>query len=292
MKGIILAGGSGTRLYPLTHLVSKQLLPVYDKPAIYYPLSTLLLSGIREILIISTPRDLPMIRGLLGDGKDLGIRLEYAVQTAPRGIADAFLVGESFLNGDGCCLILGDNVFVGHDLPKYLQTSFEDPEGATVFAYRVQDPERYGVVDLDSTGKPLKIVEKPRKPLSNWAITGIYFYDNDVVRFTKDLKPSRRGELEITELNQRYLSEGRLRVVLLGRGIAWLDIGTHDSLLGASQFVHTLEERQGLKIACIEEIAYLKKYITKSQLLQHAKKYSKSSYGEYLERLANEDFVV
>ncbi len=285
MKGILLAGGSGTRLYPLTLAVSKQLLPVYDKPTIYYPLSTLMMAGIQEVLIISTPRDLPRIRELLGDGENLGMRLRYAEQAKPEGIAQAILIGEKFISGDSVCLILGDNIFYGHDLSHLLVKSASIKTGASVYAYQVQDPEKYGVVEFDSSGKALTLEEKPKKPRSRWAVTGIYFYDSSVVSLAKSLKPSARGELEITDLNRKYLDRGDLKVELLGRGVAWLDTGSADSLLSASLFVQTLEKRQGLQFACLEEIAYFKGFISKSQLTSLAEKYAASQYGSYLKRL-------
>ena len=285
MKGIVLAGGSGTRLYPSTKSVSKQLLPVYDKPTIYYPISILMLAGIRDILIISTPRDLPMIQDLMGDGSQFGVQFSYAEQAKPEGIAQAFLLGEKFINGDKVCLILGDNLFYGHDVPMQLIKACEQDRGATVFAYHVQDPERYGVVELNAQNQALSIEEKPAQPKSNWAVTGLYVYDNRVVEFAKALKPSKRGELEITDLNRRYLELNELRVETLGRGVAWLDTGTHESLLSSSQFVQTIEQRQGLKIACLEEIAYLRGFITKQQLQQIAEKYPSSGYGLYLKNL-------
>ncbi len=288
MKGIILAGGSGTRLYPLTLAVSKQLLPVYDKPTIYYPLSTLMLAGIREILIISTPRDLPMIRALLGDGSQLGLRLEYAEQAKPEGIAQAFLIGEKFIAGDSVCLILGDNLFYGHDMVPLTQAASQTKKGACVFAYHVHDPERYGVVEFDSKGHAKSLEEKPKQPRSNWAVTGLYFYDSNVVRYSQELKPSARGELEITDLNLRYLREGSLQVKVLGRGVAWLDTGTPDSLISSSQFVQTLELRQGLKIACLEEIAYHQGWISRKTLEDLAESLSKSSYGQYLKQVLKE----
>jgi glucose-1-phosphate thymidylyltransferase len=282
MKGIILAGGSATRLYPLTRTISKQLLPVYDKPTIYYPLATLMLAGLREILIISTPRDLPMIRGLLGDGEDLGIRLSYCEQARPGGIAQAFVIGADFIGDSPVCLILGDNIFYGNDLIAALERSTGLHEGAKLFAYHVQDPERYGVVEFDSEGRALSLEEKPRVPRSNWAVTGLYFFDADVVDIAGRLTPSGRGELEITDVNLEYLRRGQLSVARLGRGVAWLDSGTYDSLLAAAQFVQTLELRQGLKVACIEEIAYAKGFIDSVQLLRLAERYGNSSYGTYL----------
>ena len=289
MKGIILAGGSGTRLYPLTRCLSKQLLPVYDKPTIYYPLSTLMLSGIREILIISTPRDLPMIRDLLGDGSELGIRLEYAEQAKPAGIAQAFTIGAEFIGKDPVCLILGDNIFYGHDLVKATEHSANLTQGAEVYAYHVHDPERYGVVEFDKIGMAVSVEEKPKKPRSNWAITGLYFYDAEVVEIAKNLKPSARGELEITDINVAYMKKNQLKVRKMGRGVAWLDSGTYDSLIAASQFVQTIELRQGLKIACIEEIAYNKGFIGASQMEKLIETYNKSSYGAYLKRVLTEN---
>lgn len=285
MKAIVLAGGSGTRLYPSTRSVSKQLLPVYDKPTIYYPISTMMQAKIREILIISTPRDLPMIQNLMGDGSELGVRFEYAVQPEPKGIAQAFLVGEKFVNNEPCALVLGDNLFYGADLPKDIQTAADKTDGATVFAYHVNDPERYGVVEFNKAGAAISIEEKPAEPKSNWAVTGLYFYDGDVVRHAKSLKPSKRGELEITDLNRIYLEQGKLSVKTLGRGTAWLDTGTHESLLSSSQFVQTIEDRQGLKIACLEEIAYEMGFIDLAQLERLAETYPSSSYGVYLRRL-------
>jgi glucose-1-phosphate thymidylyltransferase len=282
MKGIILAGGSATRLYPLTRTISKQLLPVYDKPTIYYPLATLMLAGIRDILIISTPRDLPMIRGLLGDGSELGMRLSYREQPAPAGIAQAFVIGAEFIGSSPVCLILGDNIFYGNDLIRLLEASSGLTEGARLFAYHVQDPERYGVVEFDEAGRALSLEEKPKAPRSNWAVTGLYFYDATVVEIAAGLKPSARGELEITDVNLEYLRRGRLSVARLGRGVAWLDSGTYDSLLAASQFVQTIELRQGLKVACIEEIAFGKGFIDAEQLMRIADQFSNSSYGTYL----------
>jgi glucose-1-phosphate thymidylyltransferase len=288
MKGIILAGGAGTRLYPLTRCLSKQLLPVYDKPTIYYPLSTLMLAGIREVLIISTPRDLPMIEALLGDGKQIGMRFEYRVQAEPKGIAQAFTIGDTFVDGSPVCLILGDNVFYGHDLATLLADAAGMKQGATVFAYRVKDPERYGVVEFDKSMTAISIEEKPRQPRSNYAVTGLYFYDGRVVDIAKNLRPSARGELEITDVNKKYLEMGQLRVTPMGRGIAWLDTGTYDSLLSSSQFVQTLEERQGLKVACIEEIAFSKGFIEARQLERLADVAGKSDYGNYLRKVLAE----
>ncbi|MCE1155823.1 MAG: glucose-1-phosphate thymidylyltransferase RfbA [Bacteroidales bacterium] len=288
MKGIILAGGSGTRLYPITKSISKQIIPVYDKPMIYYPLSVLMLAGIKEILIISTPQDIHLYENLLGDGSELGIQLAYAIQPSPDGLAQAFIIGEAFIGNDSVCMILGDNIFYGFDFSRTLREAARLDDGAIVFGYYVNDPERYGVADFDADGRVLSLEEKPEHPKSNYAVTGLYFYSNDVVAKAKSLKPSKRGELEITDLNRLYLEEGRLSMKIMGRGMAWLDTGTHDSLLEASNFIATIENRQGLKVACIEEIAYRYSYITREQLLKLAEPLRKNHYGEYLIKIAND----
>ncbi len=292
MKGIILAGGSGTRLYPITKSISKQIIPVYDKPMIYYPLSVLMLAGIREILIISTPKDLPLYKELLENGNHLGLQLSYAEQPSPDGLAQAFLIGEKFIGEDPVCLILGDNIFYGHGFGKVLSETSRIKDGAVVFGYYVNDPERYGVVEFDDIGNVRSLEEKPSNPKSNYAVTGLYFYDKTVVAKAKSLKPSARGELEITDLNKIYLSEKKLSVKVMGRGMAWLDTGTQDSLLQASNYIYTVEKRQGLKISCIEEIAYNRGYIDKKQLLQLAKELGKSQYGEYLAQIAKEKIIT
>ncbi|MEF3090117.1 glucose-1-phosphate thymidylyltransferase RfbA [Raoultella scottii] len=289
MKGIVLAGGSGTRLYPLTQGTSKQLMPIYDKPMVYYPISVLMLAGIRDILIISTPDDMPAFKRLLGDGNQFGITFSYAIQPSPDGLAQAFLIGEDFIDGDSCALVLGDNIYFGESFGRKLENVVMRTEGATVFGYQVMDPERFGVVEFDDENCAISLEEKPVKPKSNWAVTGLYFYDNSVVDMAKKVKPSERGELEITTLNEMYLERGNLHVEKLGRGFAWLDTGTHESLLEASQFIHTIEQRQGFKVACLEEIAYRKGWLSKEAVLAQAKILSKTQYGQYLRALAEEN---
>ncbi|MBT0721216.1 glucose-1-phosphate thymidylyltransferase RfbA [Rosenbergiella collisarenosi] len=287
MKGIVLAGGSGTRLYPITQGVSKQLMPIYDKPMVFYPISVLMMAGISEILIISTPDDMPGFKRLLGDGSQFGVEFSYAIQPSPDGLAQAFIIGEEFIDGDSCALVLGDNIYFGESFGKKLENVVQRSEGATVFGYQVLDPERFGVVEFDESNRAISLEEKPEQPKSNWAVTGLYFYDKDVVEMAKQVKPSHRGELEITTLNEMYLEKNSLHVEKLGRGFAWLDTGTHDSLLEASQFIHTIEKRQGYKVACLEEIAYKKGWLTKEQVASQAKLLAKTGYGQYLQRLVD-----
>ncbi|WP_454779192.1 glucose-1-phosphate thymidylyltransferase RfbA [Klebsiella michiganensis] len=288
MKGIVLAGGSGTRLYPITKGTSKQLLPIYDKPMVYYPISVLMLAGIRDILIISTPDDMPGFKRLLGDGSQFGVKFSYAIQPSPDGLAQAFLIGEEFIDGDSCALVLGDNIYFGESFGRKLETVVQRTDGATVFGYQVMDPERFGVVEFDERNRAVSLEEKPSEPKSNWAVTGLYFYDKNVVEMAKKVKPSARGELEITTLNEMYLELGNLHVEKLGRGFAWLDTGTHESLLEASQFIHTIEQRQGFKVACLEEIAYRKGWLSSDDVLAQAKILGKTQYGQYLKMLVEE----
>lgn len=288
MKGIVLAGGSGTRLYPITKGTSKQLLPIYDKPMVYYPISVLMLAGIRDILIISTPEDMPGFKRLLGDGCQFGVKFSYAIQPSPDGLAQAFLIGEEFIDGNSCALVLGDNIYFGESFGRKLEAVVQRTDGATVFGYQVMDPERFGVVEFDESSRAVSLEEKPSEPKSNWAVTGLYFYDKNVVEMAKKVKPSARGELEITTLNEMYLELGNLHVEKLGRGFAWLDTGTHESLLEASQFIHTIEQRQGFKVACLEEIAYRKGWLSKDEVLAQAKVLSKTQYGQYLQMLVEE----
>lgn len=288
MKGIVLAGGSGTRLYPITKGTSKQLLPIYDKPMVYYPISVLMLAGIRDILIISTPDDMPGFKRLLGNGSQFGVKFSYAIQPSPDGLAQAFLIGEEFIDGDSCALVLGDNIYFGESFGRKLEAVVQRTDGATVFGYQVMDPERFGVVEFDESNRAVSLEEKPSAPKSNWAVTGLYFYDKNVVEMAKKVKPSTRGELEITTLNEMYLELGNLHVEKLGRGFAWLDTGTHESLLEASQFIHTIEQRQGFKVACLEEIAYRKGWLSKDEVLAQAKVLSKTQYGQYLQILVEE----
>ena len=289
MKGIVLAGGSGTRLYPATHVVSKQLLPVYDKPMVYHPISTLMLAGLRDILLISTPQDLPLFERLLGDGSQFGINITYAEQPRPEGLAQAFIIGKEFVAGGPACLVLGDNIFYGHGMPERLRAAAKRTDGATVFGYHVKDPERYGVMEFDAENRVISLEEKPTKPRSNYAVVGLYFYDSQITEIAANIKPSHRGELEITDVNKTYLERGQLHAELLGRGTAWLDTGTHDSLLQASNYIEAIQNRQGLKVACLEEIAYQLGYITADQVLERAQKLGKNEYGAYLKRLVTDD---